>query len=71
MKSFARSTFLKIALVPLTAALTGTVLVLLLYVFQPSLTSKPSQTQGIYQDHIGIVQTDSQVFTNPANIQIL
>lgn len=69
MKSLAQSSFLKLALVPLMAALAGTFLVLLIYFFQPISNNK--SPQGVYQDQIGIVQTDSPISTKKVLHQIL
>ena len=68
MKSITRSTFVKIALVPVTAALAGSLLVMLLYIFQPSSPQKGGQ--GIYQDQVGIFQSGSQMVTTDGSINI-
>lgn len=69
MKSITQISFLKLALVPLTAAIAGTFLVLLIYFFQPQIPQKPSP--GVYQDQIGLVQTDSQVSDSQVLHQVL
>ena len=69
MKTIARSTFLKLALVPVTAALAGTFLVMLFYFCQPGIEN--STPSGTYQDQVGLVETGSAMVSSGGVGQIL
>ena len=69
MKSIARSTFLKLALIPLTAALAGTLMLLTIYWIQPSPIDR--STDSSYQQDIGLVQTGAQINSSDGPVHIL
>ncbi len=69
MKSIARSTFLKLALIPLTAALAGTLMLLAIYWVQPSPIDRSADSS--YQNEIGLVQTGSQIISSDGPVHIL